>query len=148
MSNYAEKHLMRNETVVQKAKKSTVGVIFHITNIFIIPLIVRIIKYCNMELAITSRRLVGKVGVLKTASVDMPLNKVQNADVKQGFIGKILNYGSIGFASAGTTLWFPYIKNPNGFKTAIFAQQDAYEEERIKQQAMETASAMASALKK
>lgn len=148
MSNYVEKSLIKGETVVKKADKTLLFVIMHITNIFIIPLIVRIIKFNNIELALTTRRVVGKSGVIKTQAFDSLLNKIQNIEIHQGFGGKIFNYGNVSFTTAGSKATFYGIKRPNEFKTAILAQTDAYEEERIKQQAQETAMAMAGVLKK
>ena len=55
MSDYVENNLMKNETVVKKAQKTILFVIFHITNLLVIPLLIRIIRFCNVELAITSR---------------------------------------------------------------------------------------------
>ena len=148
MSNYVEKSLIKGETVVKKAKKTALFVIMHITNILIIPLIVRIIKFNNIELAITTRRVVGKTGVFSTQALDSPLNKIQNIEISQGLVGKIFNYGTVKITTASGICGFNGIKGANEFKTAILAQADAYEGERIKQQARETAMAMAGVLNK
>ena len=60
--------------MVREARITPLFAILRLTNIFIIPLIVRLIKWSHMELAITDRRIIGKIGVIK----------VQTLDAKQG----------------------------------------------------------------
>lgn len=148
MGKYVENNLQKNETVVKKAKITLLYVILHITNIFVIPLIVRLIKYCNIELAVTSKRIVGKVGVIKTQSLDSPINKVQNTEVKQGLGGKLFGYGTIIITTAAGSYNFVGVKKPNEFKSAVMAQIEQYEEEKIRLQSEQMARAMAQAVNK
>ncbi len=66
MSKYVENNLQKGETIVKKAKITMLFAFMHITNILIIPLIVRLVKVKNIALAFTNKRIVGKVGVIKT----------------------------------------------------------------------------------
>ncbi len=152
---YTEKNLSKNEVVVKVAERNGLfllgtwikGVLF--CWLLLIPLIKAIIKtiqFTHVELALTNKRLIGKIGVLNTDAMDSPLNKIQNVAVTQTFGGKIFNYSLITVATASGSYKFDAIKNGNAFKNMITAQIDRYEEDRIKQQANETAKSMAGVL--
>lgn len=153
---YVESNLTKNETIVKKADKNPValvwawflGIVFSF--LLLIPTIKAIIAtigYCRVELAVTNKRVVGRYGILHTESLDLPLNKVQNINVKQSFGGKILGFGTVEISSAAGSMAFGYIKKADAFKNLVLAQADQFEEDRMKQQANEMAKAMAGALK-
>ena len=155
MGNYVESNLNRNETLVKKAELNKLFLLgawikgILLCWLLLIPTIKAIIatvQFFNIDLAITNKRIVGKVGVLNTSALDAPLNKIQNVSVNQPFFGKIFNYGDITIQTASGHFRFYAIKNANEFKSDVFAQIDQYEEDRIKQQASEMASAMSNAL--
>lgn len=148
MGKYVESNLQLGETVVKKAKITILFVILHITNIFIIPLIVRIIKFSRLELAFTDRRVIGRVGVFNTKALDSPLNKLQNCSVTQTLGGKLFHYGTITINTAAGTTSVDGVKNPDDFKRGVMAQIEKYEEEKIQRQAAQMAQAMAGAIKK
>ena len=154
---YVEKNLGKNEAIVKKADRNALflvgtwvkGILF--CWLLLIPLIKAIIntvRFFNVELAITNKRVVGKIGVLNTQALDAPLNKIQNVEEKQTFFGKIFNYSRITINTAAGVYVFDCIKSGAQFKGMIMAQIDQFEEDRIKQQASEMASAMASAINK
>lgn len=156
MGKYVENNLGKNETIVKKANLNGLfllgtwikGILF--CWLLLIPLIKAIIatvKFTHIELAITNKRVVGKVGVANTNSLDAPLNKIQNASVSQPFFGKIFNYGVVRIDTAAGKFEFPAVKNAENFKGMLMAQIDQYEEDRVKQQAAEMANAMSAALK-
>ena len=70
----------------------------------------------------------------------------RSSKARYGFGGKIFNYSLITVATASGSYKFDAIKNGNAFKNMITAQIDRYEEDRIKQQANETAKSMAGVL--
>lgn len=142
MGKYVENNLGRNETIVKKADKNWLTMIFSILNIK------KVVRFASWELAITNKRIVGKIGLLSSNALDAPLNKIQNVSVSNGLWGKIFNYGTVKINTAAGWYSFPGIKNPNNFKTMIMNQIDQYEEDKIKQQAAEMAKSMASVLNK
>lgn len=155
MSKYVEQNLNRGETIVKKADLNPLMLVF--TWVFgilfcwllLIPLVKAIIatvKYCNIELAVTNKRVVGKVGVFSTRTLDAPLNKVQNAATKGTLGGKIFNYATITINTAAGEFDFVGIKNADAFKGILMNQIEAYEEQRLKDQAQQMATAMASAI--
>ena len=108
--------------------------------------IIATVRFTHIELGITNKRVIGKVGVANTKSLDAPLNKIQNSSVVQPFFGKIFNYGTVRIDTAAGNFEFPAVKNAENFKSILMAQIDQYEEDRVKQQAAEMANAMTSAL--
>ncbi len=154
---YVEKNLGKNEAVVKMADKNALFLVgtwikgillFWLLLIPLIKAIIATIKFLNVELAITNKRVVGKIGVLNTQALDAPLNKIQNVGEKQPFFGKIFNFSTITINTAAGEYVFNGIKSGAQFKGMIMAQIDQYEEDRVKQQANEMASAMASAINK
>lgn len=148
MGKYVENNLQRGETIVKKAKITLVYAVCCLTNIFVIPLIVRLVKRAKTELAVTSRRVVGKVGVIKTQSLDAQITKVQNCSVKRTLGGRIFNYGTVVINTAAGEYFFPGVKDADKFKGTVMNQMEAYEEEKMKQQAAQMAQAMAGVINK
>jgi uncharacterized membrane protein YdbT with pleckstrin-like domain len=156
MSKYVENNLNRNETIVKKAQISKLSLIptwfFGILFcwLLLIPLvkaIVNTIKVFNIELAITSRRVIGKAGVVNSSAMDAPLDKVQNCSVSSGLGGKIFGYGTVVIDTAAGKYIFTMVKQPDNFKKALMAQIEQAQEDKMKQQAEEMAKAMAAAIK-
>ena len=157
MGKYVDSNLTKNEVVVKNADKNPLalvgawifGIVFcWLLFIPTIKAIIATLRFLNVELSITNKRVVGKTGVLSTSALDAPLNKIQNAGVKQSFLGKIFNYGTIDIDTAAGKFTFDFIKDVNQFKSQIFAEIDKFEETRVKQQAEEMAKAMAGAINK
>ena len=154
---YIEKSLGKNEQVVKKAERNGLfllatwikGILF--CWLLLIPLfkaIWRTAEFYHIELGITNKRVIGRAGLKDSKSMDAPLNKIQNASVKQTLGGKIFNYGIVRIDTAGGSYEFACIKNAEAFKSMLMAQIDQYEEDRVKQQAAEMANAMASVMNK
>lgn len=155
MSKYVEKNLGKNETIVKKADLNGLflvaawikGILFcWLLLIPTIKAIIATVRFKNIELAITTKRIIGKIGVANTQALDAPLNKVQNVAVAQPFFGKIFNYGTIQINTAAGEYQFGAIKNADAFKRMIMSQIDQFEEDRLKQQADQMAHAMAGAI--
>jgi len=61
----------------------------------------RYISYATSEVAITDQRLLAKVGVFRPRSIDVSLGKVESLTVEQGWLGRLLDYGSVVVTSTG-----------------------------------------------
>ena len=155
MGKYVESNLGKNESIVKKADLNGLfllgawikGILFcWLLLIPTIKAIIATVRFCHIELPVTNKRIVGKVGVASTNALDAPLNKVQNVSVAQPLFGKIFNYGTVRIDTAAGQFTFSAIKNANAFKGIIMSQIDQAEEDKIKQQAAEMANAMASAM--
>lgn len=139
--------LKSNETIVYEAKVHWATLIvpglfiflYGIGLLWFIPAMIRIL---TTELSLSSKRVVGKTGLIKTTSMDSPLNKLNSVSVESGLFGKIFGYGTIVINTASTVYYFKYIKNANNFKTLVASEIDNYEESRINAQAKILANAM------
>lgn len=96
----------------------------------------------NTRLALTSKRIYGKTGIINTKSMDSPINKINSVSVEQGFWGKVFRYSTISVSTSSGTFKFAYIKNADEFKEKTMEQIDAYENERLKNQAAQLMGAM------
>lgn len=157
MGQYVEHNLNKNETIVKKAELNPLKLVFAWVFgilffwLLFIPTIKAVkatIAFVNTELAITNKRIVGKVGFANSKSLDAPLNKIQNVSASSDFLGKIFNYGQVKITTAAGAFNFDGIKNVDSFKGMVMAQIDQAEEDKIKAQAEQMASAMASAMQK
>lgn len=154
---YAENNLGKNETIVKKAELNGLfllgawlkGILFFwLLLVPTVKAIIATVRFKSVELAITTKRMIGKTGVANTSTLDAPLNKIQNVSVSQTFFGKMFNYGTVQINTAAGEFFFIAVKNADAFKRMIMAQIDQYEEDRVKQQADEMAKAMAGVINK
>ena len=102
---YIDKHLMTNETIIYQTKLNWTeyikGVVFIILGLLfgsfgsilvfigILILGMSYFKISSSEFAVTDKRVLIKVGVLKTKSLETMLNKIEGIHVEQGIIGKM-----------------------------------------------------------
>ena len=146
MGKYVENNLNVNETLVRKAKISMASIVPHIFLILIFVGIITIwkpvIRKLTSELAFTNKRIIGKLGLIKTEAMNSPLTAVQNVKVKSGLFGKIFRYGSIGITTASGTYVFDYIKHPDEFKNALLNQIEEYKKVEMEENAIRIAQAM------
>jgi uncharacterized membrane protein YdbT with pleckstrin-like domain len=74
----------------------------------------------SSEFAVTNRRIVLKLGVLTTRSVEMLHSKIESVAVNQTLAGKFFGYGSIVVTgSGGTREVFDAIQAPLEFRNAV-----------------------------
>ena len=154
MGKYVENNLNKNEQIILKAELNPIrlvlswvgGILFFWLIVPLFSAIKNTILHVNTELAITNKRIIGKVGFANSSSLDAPLNKIQNVSAATTLFGKIFNYGVITITTAAGQFRFAGIKKVDALKGVVMNQIDQYEEDRIKQQAAEMANAMAGAL--
>ena len=151
MGQYVERNLNPKETILKNAEQHRmqliVAWIFGILGcwLLLVPTIYALkvtVLYLSTELAVTNKRVIGKVGWIKSTSLDAPLNKIQNITVNFGFWGKIFGYGTVKIHTAGGVIPFTAIKNADALKQFVMNQIEEYESEKIKAQAAEMAAAM------
>jgi uncharacterized membrane protein YdbT with pleckstrin-like domain len=53
------------------------------------------------EIAITDRRVIYKTGLMSRETDEMPLNKVENVEVRQSILGRLLDYGDVDVQGTG-----------------------------------------------
>lgn len=60
----------------------------------------QVFRVLTTEIAITDRRVMSKTGLLRTEVKVTPLNKVNNVNVQQSFLGNLFDYGDIEVTTA------------------------------------------------
>jgi uncharacterized membrane protein YdbT with pleckstrin-like domain len=88
-------------------------------------LLATFIKRQSSDFAVTNKRVMMKVGVFSTRSVELLLNKIEAIAVNQSFIGRIFGYGDIVVTgSGGTRESFSHIQGPLEFRRAVQSVTD------------------------
>lgn len=80
----------------------------------------RWVKARTSEFAVTNKRVVIKVGLIRRHTLELLLTKVETIGVDQTILGRILNFGSIVvIGTGGTREAFPNIRRPLDFRKAV-----------------------------
>jgi uncharacterized membrane protein YdbT with pleckstrin-like domain len=140
---YVDKHLMNGETIIYQTKlnwteyikgfvvllfglffmtgSGTLGGLLIFGGLLILG--ITYLKIRSSEFAVTDKRVLIKVGILKTQSLETMLSKVEGIHVEQGIIGKMVNSGSIVVkGTGGTNNPFSNIDQPFEFRNAVNEQ--------------------------
>ena len=96
-----------------------------------IPLLVTHIKYTSSEFAVTDKRVIIKTGWIKRRTLETMLAKVEGIGVDQGFLARILGFGTITVTGTGGTKEpFPNIASPLEFRRQVQGQVSAADHSR------------------
>jgi len=80
------------------------------------------IRSFSSEFAVTNKRVLIKVGLIRRHSIELLLQKVEGIGVDQGLLGRILGYGTITVSGVGGTKEaFRMISNPLEFRRQVQA---------------------------
>lgn len=166
MGKYVSQTVSLNETIIYEAKphwisclpRGIISIILILIGLrggaggFILSLIIAAaimagpyIRLVTTELGITNKRVIGRYGLIKTLSLDAPLNKINNVSVSSGLFGKILGYGNVVITTSSGGYYYKGITNVEQFKISLMNQIDQFDDDRIKYQAKEMANAIKSA---
>jgi hypothetical protein len=75
------------------------------------------------EMAVTTRRVVVKQGLVNRKTVEMLLNKIETIEVSEPMVGRMLGYGSITMVgTGGTSEPFHKISHPLQFRSQVQQQ--------------------------
>lgn len=125
------------------ASKILTYVLLVIAFLFTIPLIKRALINATTHLAVTNKRVIGKVGVLKIDTIDYPVDKIDNVSYNAGFFGNIFKYATVQIGSvSGEKKQIGAIGNAQEFKNSVTDAIEKHAEEARKAQAAEIAAAM------
>jgi len=101
-----------------------VGAIFAI--IGIILLIKAFITKISTELAVTSKRVIAKAGLISRTTVELNHGKVESMNVDQSIMGRVLGFGTIVVnGTGGGKTPIPNIKAPMNFRRNAMETIDA-----------------------
>ena len=112
MSSYINDSLIEGETILHRARVSwwsqfwllLLGILLLVVVVGVFFLAAAWIKVRSTEIAITNRRVIAKFGFVKRDTVEINLDKVEALRVEQGFLGRMLNFGTILISGAGTSV--------------------------------------------
>ncbi len=81
------------------------------------------ILYIAAEYAITNKRVLMKVGLVRRNSLEIFLDKIESIHVRQSIFGRILNYGTLVICGTGGSKDpFNYIPKPLDFRKMVQEQ--------------------------
>jgi hypothetical protein len=92
-------------------------------------LAIEALRYQNQQYVITNRRVLEVSGIINKHSGDSSLEKINDAELSQSFVGRMFNFGDLDVltaADAGINQ-FRMIHDPVGFKRAMLDSKHDYE---------------------
>ena len=110
--SYIDESLIAGESILHRARVSwwsqfglvVLGIVLFVVIVGIFFLIAAWVRVRSTEIAITNRRVIAKFGFIKRDTVEINLDKVEALRVEQGFMGRMLNFGTIFISGAGTSV--------------------------------------------
>ena len=89
----------------------------------LVAIIAGVIRRNATEMAVTTRRVVVKLGLVNRKTIEMLLNKIETIEVSEPMTGRMLGYGSITMiGTGGTSEPFHKISHPLQFRGAVQQQ--------------------------
>jgi uncharacterized membrane protein YdbT with pleckstrin-like domain len=135
MPSYVEDALVGGERVVHSGKTSLWSV-WHLLlfGLLLLPafglgLILWVIAYVRIkstEIAVTTKRLIVKRGLISRTTIEININRVESIQVDQTMMGRLLNFGTLVISGTGTS-HAPIIgiAEPMAFRKAFIEAQEA-----------------------
>ena len=94
-------------------------------------LLSRLVLFLTSEFAVTSKRVLGKTGLVRLKTTDIVLAKVEAIRIHQSVLGRICNFGDVLVTgTGGTEEILSYIPEPRLFSKTIQEQLAAQDEAR------------------
>jgi uncharacterized membrane protein YdbT with pleckstrin-like domain len=134
MASYVDSVLISGETVLHRghvslwphAWKMAVGIVLlPLFGLGLVFLAWVWILYKTTEIAITNKRIIAKFGFISRSTIEINLPKVESVQVDQGVMGRMLDYGTIIVAGAGTpNLSIPGAAEPLEFRKHFMEATD------------------------
>ena len=134
MTSYVEGALVKDEAIVHVGHLSLWSM-WHLLALGLLLLpafglglivwIVAYVRFKSTELAITTKRVIVKVGFIRRSTVEININKVESIQVDQGILGRLFNFGTLVIAGAGTPQApVAGISSPMDFRKAFIEAQE------------------------
>lgn len=86
-----------------------------------------LVRWQNEEYIVTNRRVIKVEGVVSKHVFDSSLEKINDVELDQSWLGRLLNYGDVEIIT-GSDIGenkFTHLANPIGFKLALLNQKEA-----------------------
>ena len=122
MGSYVQNNLISGEQVIYEARLH--WIIFLSLRCVFSLLILPLIDRWTSEFAITNKRVIMKVGLIRRKALEMNLSKIESVNVDQTILGRILGYGTITIiGTGGTRESFARISKPMEFRRVFQEKQ-------------------------
>ncbi len=87
---------------------------------FVLPILGIRYRLATHEFAVTERRVLASMGLVRTRTVDLSVAKVETLVVEQGVLGRLFGYGDVRLVgTGGTAESFHGVRDPIGFRRAV-----------------------------
>lgn len=140
MASYVDSVLISGESVLHRGRvslwphagKVTLGILLlPAFGLGLILLVWVYIIYKTTEIAITNKRIIAKSGFVSRSTIEINLPKIESLQVDQGVFARMLDYGTVIVAGAGTpSLSVPGIASPLLFRKHFMEATDALHSKR------------------
>jgi len=78
------------------------------------------LKNKSIDMAVTNYRVIYKIGFLNIRTEELEVRRIESVEVRQSFLGRLLNYGDILFSGTGTSkVTFYHVYDPWNIKKSI-----------------------------
>ena len=122
MGSYVQNNLISGEQVIYEARLH--WIIFLSLRCVFTLLILPLIDRWTSEFAITNKRVIMKVGLIRRKALEMNLSKIESVNVDQTIMGRIFGYGTITvIGTGGTRESFARISKPMEFRRVFQENQ-------------------------
>ena len=92
----------------------------------LLSILAAVIRRQSSDFSVTNKRVLMKVGVISSHSIELMLNKIEAITVDQSFLGRLFGYGEVILTgSGGSKEVFANIRSPLEFRRAVQAVTDA-----------------------
>lgn len=95
--------------------------------VWAIWLLFKFLEWARTFFVVTSDRVIWRTGLLSRHGVEMPLERINNINFKQGIWERMIGAGSLDVQSAGEqgTSRFTDVRHPDGVQQEIYRQMEA-----------------------
>jgi hypothetical protein len=88
--------------------------------VVVMPLVVIRFLVATHEFGVTDRRVIARMGWVRTRTVDLNVTKVESLVIEQSAMGRLFRYGDLKIVgTGGTAEVFQGVKDPIGFRKAV-----------------------------
>jgi len=96
----------------------------------------RLVLYLTSEFGITSKRVLGKTGLIRLNTVDIVLAKVEAIRINQSVLGRIFDFGDVLVTGTGGTVEvLSFIPDPQEFSKCIQEQLSLLDKAKVEDEA-------------
>lgn len=108
-------------TVILSMQDSILILLAYVSGVVtIVTAIGALAQYMGSEYVITNKRILVKTGFIRRYSVELLLRRIEGIQIKQSFLGRLFDYGTIVvIGTGGTRDPFHLVANPLNFRNQV-----------------------------